>query len=177
MTDIKLKLSPPWVTYFNEIVALFGNDPDIWIDYNENDLEIKLRVDDLGKAWAISQLLPAEKDFGNVTLKITVIPNNTNGKKPEVMKPHHLFEIAFDRNPVFAFAKSIDGIFTNSITYVVFKNKVVQFFNDNLNDIHGNVSTLYQEIASDVFEDAGLMGVCYCTDIEEKVGVPLGEWP
>jgi len=29
MTNIKLKLSPPWVTYVNEIKALFENDPDI----------------------------------------------------------------------------------------------------------------------------------------------------
>ena len=66
-------------------------------------------------------------------------------------------------------------MFAYNTIYVVFKNRVVQFFNDNLNDIYGNISTLYQEIASDVFKE--ISGVNYCTDIEERVGAPLGEWP
>jgi len=44
-----------------------------------------------------------------------------------------------------------------------------------LNDIYGNTSTLYQDIAAEVFEDQP--GIFYCTDIEGKVGKPLGEWP
>ena len=64
------------------------------------------------------------------------------------------------------------------VTYVVFKNCVVQFFNDNLNDCHGIVSTLYQDIASEVFGDAGVTNVYYNTDVEVgKLGKPLGEWP
>ena len=40
-----------------------------------------------------------------------------------------------------------DGYWFVDITYVIFKNCVVQFFNDNLNDAHGLISTLYQNIA------------------------------
>lgn len=29
----KVGLSSPWVTYYREIVALFGDDPDIKIEY------------------------------------------------------------------------------------------------------------------------------------------------
>ena len=37
-----------------------------------------------------------------------------------------------------------------------------------MHDINGNCSTLYQEIAKDVFgEDEG---ICFCTDTEEKAG-------
>jgi hypothetical protein len=62
-------------------------------------------------------------------------------------------------------------------TYVIFKNCVVQFFNDNLNDAFGNVSTLYQDIAPAVFENTPI-GVHYCTDVERgNLGKPLGEWP
>ena len=121
-------------------------------------------------------LLPSLKMFGNVCLGITVIPDNNFAELPLNVATEDLFNMAFDRNPVFAFTKSITGIFSNTLTYVVFKNRVVQFFNDNLNDIYGNISTLYQEIASDIFADK-VEGVCFCTDIEEKVGVPLGEWP
>lgn len=65
-------------------------------------------------------------------------------------------------------------------TYVVFKNCVVQFFNDNLNDPHGIVSTLYQDIAAEIFADMPFPqdgGICFCTDTEHKLGAPLGEWP
>ena len=60
--------------------------------------------------------------------------------------------------------------------YVIFANKVVQYFNDSLSDAHGVCSTLYQDIARDVFGDD--CGVYFCTDLEEKsTGAPLGEWP
>ena len=62
----------------------------------------------------------------------------------------------------------------NVLTYVVFTNKVVQFFNDNLNDIYGNVTTLYQEIASDVFDIES--GVFFCTDFKKEVGNER-QWP
>jgi hypothetical protein len=71
-----------------------------------------------------------------------------------------------------------DGVWFFSATYVVFKNCVVQFFNDNLNDCHGIISTLYQDIAAEIFEDADLHNVYYNTDVERgQLGMPLGEWP
>ena len=88
-----------------------------------------------------------------------------------------LFEALFGGNSAFAFVYPIDYAFSNRLIYVVFKNCVVQFFNDNLSDLHGNISTLYEDIAADVFEDADIPGVFFCTDIEETVGKPLGEWP
>lgn len=175
MTKARLKLSSPWVTYVNYLMALFGNDPDITIEYDE-EYEVKLYVDNGLKAGALDMLLPTEKEFGNVTLFITVIPSNDYQDAADLTRKE-LFDVAFDRNPIYAFSKEIKGIFCNSIIYIVFKNRVVQFFNDNLNDIYGNISTLYQEIASEVFDGMGLNNVCYCTDIEEKVGKPLGEWP
>lgn len=123
-------------------------------------------------------LLPFEKKFGNVSLDIIIIPSNNNKvEKVDLTTAQDYFEAAFENNPVFAFTRVIQGIFTNTLTYVVFKNRVVQFFADNLNDIHGNISTLYQELAKDVFNMDNISGVLFCTDIEEKVGKPLGEWP
>ena len=177
MAEIKLKLAPPWITYVNKIQALFGNDPDIKIVYDNDEVEVKLFIEDSNKATAISQLLPSEKEIGNVKLKITIIPANGAELNDIKMSNKQLFDFAFNRSPVYAKAVEIIGVFNNPMTYVVFKNKVVQFFNDNLADIHGLVSTLYQDIAYELFEDANLRGVFYNTDIEEKVGMPLGEWP
>ena len=177
MAEVRLKLSPPWVTYVNKIKALFEPDPDIKIVVKDN-LDVRLYVDNERKASAIDRLLPKEKEIGNLRLDISIIP--ANGKYSEglgIITDKELFDIAFDRNPVYAYTKEVSGLYNNKMTYVVFKNKVVQFFNDNLNDIHGLISTLYEDIADELFEDAYLQGVFFNTDIEEKVGMPLGEWP
>lgn len=178
MTDIRLKISPPWVTYVNQVNALFQHDPQIHIEYDNDKKEVKLYVENSAKAAAMDRLLPDEVEFGNVTLTVTVVPANDIFEDLDSNPTmRQLFDIAFDGNPVYAFTKEIVGLFSNTLTYVVFKNRVVQFFNDNLNDIYGNVSTLYQELAHEVFDDEVNSRVCYCTDIEERVGVPLGEWP
>lgn len=178
MTDVRFKMSPPWILYVSQINALFSNDPDITIEYDNDSVEIKLYVNNNKKAAALMYLLPFEKEFGNVTLDIIIIPSNHNAvEKVDLTTAKEYFEAAFENNPVFAFTHVVQGIFTNTLTYVVFKNRVVQFFADNLNDIHGNISTLYQELAKDVFNKDVIPGVLFCTDIEEKVGKPLGEWP
>ena len=177
MTDVRLKISPPWITYVNKVNALFQHDPQIKIEYSNEECMLKIFVEDGQKAAAIEYLLPYEVEFGNTILTIEVIPaNGGQYELADYSRVDQIFNIAFAGNPVFAFTRAITGIFSNILVYVVFKNRVVQFFNDNLNDIYGNISTLYQEIASDVLDDR-LPGVCYCTDIEEKVGKPLGEWP
>ena len=178
MIDIRFKISPPWILYVSQINALFSNDPDITLEYDNDKVEVKLYVDNNKKAAALMYLLPFEKKFGNVTLDIIIIPSNHNVvEKVDLTTMEDYFEAAFENNPVFAFTRVVEGIFSNTLTYVVFKNRVVQFFADNLNDIHGNISTLYQELAKDVFNKDVIPGVLFCTDIEEKVGKPLGEWP
>ena len=51
---------------------------------------------------------------------------------------------------------------------------MVQFFADNLADINGNRSTLFETIAAEVIP---LDGVFYCTAGGEGLAAPLGEWP
>ncbi len=158
----KLKLSPPWITFYHEVDALFKDDPDVKVAYNEDENVIKLFVENAEKADALTRLLPAQKTFGNITVLIKVIPANKLG-----VEKASLFQTAFEGNPAFAFVKTVSqGLY--DMSYVVFKNRVVQFFNDDLSDINGNRSTLYQEIAKDVF--GTIHGVSFCTDVEERVG-------
>lgn len=161
----QFKLSPPWITLGHQFDAMFGEDPDITVEYvagDGNDPIIKLFVDGQDKADAIEQLLPAEYNFGGVTVSVVVIPAN----KPQTNAD--LFRRAFYGNPVFSFAAQAEGIFTNPITYVVFKNRVVQFWNDDLGDINGNETTLYELIAGEMFGE--LDGVSFCTDTPENLG-------
>lgn len=158
----RLKLTPPWVNYYYELNAMFGEDDDIKIVYDEDENIINLYVNRDTKAEALAELLPDEKEFGNVTLKINIIPANSPSNY-RFCSCKGLFEKAFIGNPAFVYTKTIEGIFTNPITYVVFANEVVQYYNDNLSDINGMRSTLYQEIAKDLFGERD--GVFYCTDL------------
>ena len=181
MNDVRLKLSPPWVTYINKLQALFDPDPLIAFNVNlqgEDGPSVVLATTDGDKAAALVKILPTEKVFGGITLTIDVdcptMSNRAFTSKKE------LFETAFKGNPAFAYAicPNEDGYWFFAVTYVVFKNCVVQFFNDNLNDCHGLISTLYQDIAAEIFGDGGVENVYYNTDIEVgKLGMPLGEWP
>lgn len=163
--------SPPWITYYKEMEALFGGDPEVALEYNNDDHEITLLVEDAKKADALTQLLPETKEFGNVQLKITVIPANGFGATKA-----DLIAAAFDGNPVLEEVRTGYDPITNAFTYVIFKNKVVQFFSDNLADANGLTSTLYQTIAGEVLGDGE--GIYYCTAPgDPALEMPLGEWP
>ena len=153
----ELKLSPPWVTYYREINALFGEDPDIKIEFDEDECIIKMYVTGQDKADALEQLLPLQKEFGSVVVYTEIIPANREATKCDLIRK------AFEGNPAFSFAAAVEGVFTNPLTYAVFKNKVVQIWSDNIGDINGNISTLYQDIAKNIFGE--IDGVCYCTDL------------
>lgn len=166
----KLQLSTPWVTLYRQINAMFGDDPDVKVEYiagDGNDPTIKLFVEGQDKADAIAKLLPLTYDFGNVTVSVIVVPANKN----ETMET--LFRTAFAGNPAFSYAATAEGVFTNPITYVVFRNRVVQFWNDDLSDINGNETTLYEDIAGTLFTDKS--GVCFCTDTPDNFGVPAND--
>ena len=156
----QLGLSSPWVHYVRKVKALFEKDPDITLQYNEDDYTLKLYIEDAAKADALSQLLPTEKDFGGVTLNIKVIPANNQDSKIA------LFQKAFYGNPVFSFSDGVEDVLTNPIYYFVFRNEVVQYFNDNLGDIYGLESTLYEDLARDVFEGQH-ESIYFCTDLPD----------
>lgn len=176
MNDVRLKLSPPWITYINKLQALFDGDPQIACNVDMSEPSIVLACNNGDKVAALLKLLPSEKEFGNVTLKIGIDGPVSNLAFPT---QKDLFDTAFKGNPAYAYSVTPgDDYWFFSMTYVVFKNCVVQFFNDNLNDCHGLISTLYQDIAAEIFEDAGLNSVYYNTDVERgALGMPLGEWP
>ena len=166
MANVRLKLSPPWVTYINKVMALFESDPQItctpiWDGPNPS---ITLACNNGDKVTALQQILASEVSYGNITLSIIIdgVPADRAFKTKK-----ELFETAFDGNPVFEYAvcPSDEGYIWLPLTYVVFKNCVVQFFNDNLNDYHGMLSTLYETIADEVLTGPAVTDVYFNTDI------------
>ena len=180
----QLKLSPPWIKYMHEMEQLFKYDPEVHVVYDEDEHIIHLYVDKQRKADALATLIPETVTFGNITLQVNVVQANGALSTTVGLTNAQLFKNAFEDNGAFAFVKQVTGIFSNNLTYVVFKNKVVQYFNDNLNDVYGNCSTLYQDIAKNIFGE--IAGIYFCTDIEQPVTVqdklcncfaPESYWP
>lgn len=149
-----VSMSPPWHTYYHELEALFGQDPDVALDFNEDDLVIRLYAFKEEKAYALSQLLPAVKEFGGISVRVRVVPANDKYESD-----YELLLKAFKDNPVFV--TGIKEEMTN-MNYILFKKEVVQFFNDQFDDPRGYRSTLYKTIADDVF--ACVNDVFFSTD-------------
>ena len=158
---VNTKLSPPWITFVNEIKALFDEDPDVKIEYDNENYKVNLYVEDNDKAEALDKILPREKMFGSVCLKITVIPAN---KERENVAD--LITKAFKGNPAFQRVESVTPAVGGTLNYVLFTKKVVQFYNDDLSSYNGMCSTLYQDIAKDVLTEVD--GTFYCTDFDES---------
>ena len=158
MNKEKVNKSAPWHIFYEKIQAMFGEDPAIDVSINDERKEVKLYVRGTDKCEALSQLLPAEKVFGNITVKILVIP--ANEEDPSMAE---LYERAFDGNPAFIFTAMGQKGESTAIpfTYVAFSDDVVQYYADNLEDYYGNENTLLQEIAKDIFIEHP--GVKFCT--------------
>lgn len=156
----KINLSPPWIIYYKEINELFKQDSDIKVLFDEDEIEIKLYVSDGQKANALSELLPLTKTYGEVELKINVIPANGASLGFKASSVNSI-KTALKNNPIVDKIETISGLFSYDLHYVLFKKEVVQYFTDNIGDYNGFCSTLYENIARDVFGE--IAGVFFCT--------------
>ena len=158
----RLNLSPPWDIYYRQISAMFAEDPEVLVVYDDVEMEIKLYVDNPYKADALGRLLPEEKSFGNVKIYITIVPSN-KVTLPESNKANASdIAKALEGNGAVYDIREVDEFTGYKITFVIFTKKVIQYFTDNIGDWHGLCSTLYQDLAKDVF--GSIDGVYYCTD-------------
>lgn len=183
---INTTMISPWAEYYRKIQAFFKYDCAVNVIYDEAAPEIKIYVNNNApKADALTQLLPETKEFGNVTLRITIVPTNGDtgidpnyrygsgyrrrqyiisdsfSSENKSRSVRDLFFDALNGNDAFSFGNVIH-LQTNDVIYFVFKNEVVQYYNDDLGDYFGQCSTLYQNLAADIFKPAS--NVHFCTD-------------
>ena len=150
-----VELSAPWEIWRKKAQALLDPDPEITTEWNEETLDLKIRVDNASKAEALQELFPGVVEFGNVKMHVYVIPGNVE------MNAEKLFRTAFAGNPLFANATEIGGIGIPRTTYVQFAPVPVQFFADNLRDLCGNLTMLAADAALDVLGERE--GVSFCS--------------
>jgi len=179
MNEPRLKILPPWIILVRKLEALLDGDPQIAfnVDFNGQHPAVVLSCNNGDKVAALQQILPEQVNFGNITLKITI--DGTPSNRAFTSKVE-LFDTAFKGNPAYAYSvcPCEEGYQWIGATYVVFNNCVVQFAADNLNDCHGIISTLYQDIAEEILTGPATNGVYWNTNVERaNLGKPLGEWP
>lgn len=145
MESKNLKLSPPWVTAYNEICALFKEDPDVRVLSGSDDggEYIELLVDGADKADALQRLLPKEYMFGNAVVRVEVVPSNKAVSGVDIVRK------AFAGNPILKEIKTAQRGIYGAFSYALFRKEVVQFFNDEMGDPSGNRSTLFADIANE----------------------------
>jgi len=160
-----LRVSSPWISYIRKVYLLFKEDDEISMKYDAEGNELLIYVNNATKADALAKKLPVEKSFGNVTLKITIIPSNTEDSNIDI------FRKIFNGNPICKEIVTEDAQYAIGMNHVVFENKVVQYFNDQLDDPYGVKSALYEELARDVFEESD--GVFFNTQVVDDFDI----WP
>ena len=159
----RVTMSPPWQIFYSKIKAMFGNDSEIHLFYDGDEQSIKFHVDNPKKAAALECILPESKEFGDVHINIAIIPSNMDQYNKIISKTFdqadwQIYEDAFKGNPAFSKVMYFETLY---VTYVIFKKEVVQFYSDNMSDINGLTSTLYENIARDILKDTP--GIFFCT--------------
>lgn len=139
-----------WVEYAQCVKALFEHDDDIIVSYDNNNTTVTLYVDNAIKADALMEMqargiFPAERQYGNVTLKVEVVPAN------DAVSETDLYAAAFNGNPVFDGIAGVESM-GMSIAFALFMPAAVQYYSDDLSEYGGITTTTYGELAKRVFE-------------------------
>lgn len=154
-------LSSPWMLFYKRVAELFNKDPHVRVVFDNSTYELKLLVSGLRKAKAITQILPKSRKFGNVEVRIRVIcEEDMNPDSDRVLRD------AFEGNDAVSRIETLTDLCEIPINYVVFKPEIVQYFSDNFGDINGVTSTIYEEIAKDLFGGT-VNGTFFCTERTE----------
>ena len=170
----KLGLQSPWEIYYTEMNELFRRDPEISVIFDVEEFELKLYVDNRQKAEILEKILPSEVDLGR-KLPIIIVPSNNAPIFEDVGSD---WKILFQDNDAVSYIHEVNVAGFRAV-YVVFENRVVQYFTDDLGDINGYTSTLYQDIAKRIINVPA--GVFFCTDAavgeNTSFGMPIADWP
>ena len=162
---VNLKLEAPWNTYRKKLAALFDGDHDIIVgdiiepDDECVDYQLDIDVGNHEKFIALDRVMPKTVRFGCVTLGICLYDEENSDKTTDALK---LYETIFKGNPNVKEVILTQDHVGSSHGYVMFKPEVIQFFDDDIYDLHGNWTGLAQDIAREVFVDE-TRGIHFCT--------------
>jgi hypothetical protein len=175
--DAGVGLSPPWVTYWNELKYSIGQEPSVivgpLIPVGSTYIIPVTAIGD-EKAIALATLLKNPVEFGNVSVMIVVI----NGDQEIVSAlpcPLSAFIVAdlvqnaLSGNPYFVevVVKQQTPGGSNAV-YPVFTSEVIQFFNDDISNLCNTFTAVAAHVFADVMQDSLCdVPILYSTSCEE----------
>jgi len=155
----------PWYEYQKQIKALLERDPQITVgevyepEGHEVDFAFDIQVRNHEKFTALDDLLPAMKEYGNVTLGIEIFDEENTSATDDLAA---IYKTLFRDNPIVQDIVVVPDHFGASQVYILFKPEVIQYYRDDMTDYNGLFSGLAQDIAREVFK--GKTGnVHFCT--------------
>lgn len=148
-TQKQVGLSSPWETIHKQIIALLGPDTEVHVgsiyEGNGNTYVFDICSKNGKKIAALEKVLKSHFDLGNVTLAINFIHERDD---EEVTAQD--YKDAFEGNSNFVdTVVTSKGLFQD-LTYVIFAKEILQFFNDDLSDLYGNMSIIVADAAKQV---------------------------
>jgi hypothetical protein len=105
---------------------------------------LTLFVSNAVKADAIARLMPGEAEFGNVTLRVSVIPANADPT------PEQVWRQAFDGNPVLSCTETDRLPDGTPVTFAMFAPECAQYYADDLTNPLGLRTVTYEQLAKAV---------------------------
>ncbi|EEL34370.1 hypothetical protein bcere0019_23770 [Bacillus cereus Rock3-28] len=146
---IQPQLSPPWITYFNELKNSVGADPTVTVGPlipTDGNFIILVQTTDFEKAIALATLLKPTVQFGNVTIIVSVIGDGIVNPIPCPLDAFELAQVVVQ--PQFPGGANV--------VFPVFSAEVIQFFNDDIS----NLCQTFTEVAAQVFRDVMNDAIC-----------------
>jgi len=164
----RLKLSPPWNTYWSEVNGLFAADAQIKVsplEETDGGYVMKIYVDDQDKYVALTNILPQKKVYGNVTLDIQLIPADASlaAPLPKSITEDILdcYETALKDTGRMVGKELVQVPGGAEIGYVITECGVYQFFNDDLTTLYGWKTITIEDLFKDVFGVNATVPVIY----------------
>lgn len=176
-----LSVSAPWYTYYRMVTEMFKLDPNVYVtfkpakDDNEYNKLIIRVCGDNEKAEAIASIFPIKVVFGSVYVDVIVLPSNGVGMVGSRVKSNidkfgqtNAFIVAFKGNDIVDQVLVKNDTAGLSHTYVAFKPRIAQFYNDERWDLYGYKSILFADAAKEIFRD-DMPYVHYCTAVVDSI--------
>jgi hypothetical protein len=164
-------MNPPWITLWNKTQASIGNDAGVMVaalDSSSNPYVICVTVQGLPKAVGLSSIVRPRHDFGNVKVVLEVKDDHGSPVTPVI--PTSADELArsvrsaLEGNRWYRDVVVKGGLGLPRV-YPVFGKGVVQFFNDDLSDLHSNYNGVAAAVFAEILASAcGRFGLSCSTD-------------
>ena len=145
-------ISPPIYQVYHMLRAFLGADQDITVEVNEKSKYLNVIISDASKYKAYLTIL---KD------KINDFEIRVNGKKrtAKYTPTTESITAALITHPMINDIQEIEVLGFRRL-FIMFKQNVVQYYDDNFSHPYGLVTTIAEDLARKIFT---IPGVCICT--------------